>query len=140
VTKLLSIDASPEALIACDMRGASDTLVQRLAEYRRLFDHALVERHATPTTTTFRFTARPGVAEWVRDLVTREAACCPFLSYEVVTDGEQIVWTTTGLGTSDLAVIEEFIKASAGSDDSVAIAGQLTVRGGVPVIVPTAAS
>ena len=113
MTKLLSIDASPEAPIACDMRGASDTLAQRLAEYRRLFDHALVERDTTPTTTIFRFTARPGVADWVRDLVTREAACCPFLSYEVETDGDQIVWTTTGLGTSDLAVFDELFQVSA---------------------------
>ncbi len=137
MTKLLSIAASPEAPIACDMRGASDTLAQRLAEYRRLFDHALVSRDATPTTTTFRFAARPGVADWVHDLVTREAACCPFLSYEVDTDGDQIVWRTTGLGASDLAVIDEFLQAPEEPTDSPAIAGRMTDRGGIPVIVPT---
>ena len=62
------------------MRDATDTLLERLAECRRLFDHALVERDASATTIRFRSAARPGVAEWVCDLVTREGTCCPFLS------------------------------------------------------------
>ena len=65
------------------MTYADDTLVDRLAGYGRLFDHALVGRESTATATTFRFAARPGVGDWVLDLVRREAACCPFLSYEV---------------------------------------------------------
>src|SRR5680860_1070580 len=78
---LLSILASPEAPIACDMTAAEDTLAQRLAEYRRLFDHALVQRESTESRTTFRLADRPGVRDWVLDLVRREAACCRFLSY-----------------------------------------------------------
>ena len=96
MTKLLSIAANPDAPVACNMTGAEDTLTDRLAEYRRLFDHALIGRTSTDTTTTFRFRARPGVREWVLDLVRREAACCPFLSYEVDLEGDQVVWTTSG--------------------------------------------
>ena len=96
MTKLLSITAPPDAPVACDMTAAEDTLADRLAEYRRLFDHALLGRESTATSTTFRFAARPGVREWVLDLVRREAACCPFLSYEVDLAGDEVVWTTTG--------------------------------------------
>ena len=99
MTKLLSITAHPDAPVACDMTGAEDTLADRIAEYRRLFDHALLGRESTDTATTFRFAARPGVREWVLDLVRREAACCPFLSYEVDLEAgrrPEIVWTTSG--------------------------------------------
>lgn len=138
MTKLLSITAPPDAPVACDMTAAEDTLADRLAEYRRLFDHALLGRESTTTSTTFRFAARPGVREWVLDLVRREAACCPFLSYEVDLAGDEVVWTTTGgLGASEMAALDEFLAGPA-ADSSDAIARQLTDRGGVPVIVPAA--
>jgi hypothetical protein len=114
MTKLLSITANPEAPIACDLSSSPDTLEERLAEYRRLFEHALVGRASTPTATTFRFAARPRVAEWVRDLATREAACCAFLSYEIELDEEddEIVWTTSGgLGASELSILDKFLTA-----------------------------
>ena len=41
MAKLLSIVPRPDAPIACDMTSATDTLAERLAEYRRLFEHAL---------------------------------------------------------------------------------------------------
>ncbi|MGH3347775.1 MAG: hypothetical protein ACRDO4_12410 [Nocardioides sp.] len=118
MTTLLSITAHPEAPVACDMTGADDTLVDRLAEYRRLFEHALLSRESTDTTTTFRFAARPGVREWLLDLVRREAACCPFLSYEVADEGEQLVWTTTGPGASEMAVLDAFLSGTEGATDS----------------------
>jgi hypothetical protein len=136
VTKLLSITARPEAPVACDMTGAEDTLVGRFAEYRRLFDQALLDRESTDTTTTFRFAVRPGVSDWVLDLVRREAACCPFLSFEVDQDGEEVVWTTSGgLGAPEMAVLDELLAGGAGDSSSTA-ARQLTDRGGVLVIVP----
>lgn len=108
MTTLLSITARPDAPIACDMSTATDSLAERLAEYRRLFEHALVGRESTPTTTTFRFAARPGVADWLRDLTTREAACCGYLSYEINQDVEEIVWVVSGdVGTSELALVGE---------------------------------
>jgi hypothetical protein len=110
MTKLLSIAPRPDAPYACDLSSASDTLAQRLAEYRRLFEHALAGRESTATATTFRFSARPGVREWVCDLAKREAACCPFLSYEIDEEGEEIVWTTAGgLGASEMDILDEFL-------------------------------
>jgi hypothetical protein len=124
MAKLLSIVARPAAPIACDMTIATDTLAERFAEYRRLFEHALTSRESTATATTFRFAARPGVREWVCDLAKREAACCPFLSYEIDEQGEEIVWTTAGgLGASEMAILDEFLDGPeliAGSSDAIA--------------------
>ena len=124
MAKLLSIVPEPDAPIACDMTTATDSLAERLAEYRRLFEHALTSRESTATATTFRFAARPGVREWVCDLAKREAACCPFLSYEIDEQGEEIVWTIAGgLGASEMAILEEFLdgpESIAGSSDAIA--------------------
>lgn len=136
MTTLLSITARPDASVACDMTGAEDTLAERLAEYRRLFDHALLGRESTEASTRFRFARRPGVTDWVLDLVRREAACCPFLSYEVEEAGDEIVWAVSGgIGASGMAVLGDFLTGSA-AGSSRAIARQLADRGGVPVTVP----
>ena len=124
MTKLLSIAPRPDTPIACDMSSAPDTLAERLAEYRRLFEHALTSRESTATGTTFRFAARPGVREWVCDLAHREAACCPFLSYEIDEQGDEIVWTTAGaLGAEEMDILDEFLdrtESLAGSSDAIA--------------------
>ena len=124
MAKLLSIVPRPDAPIACDMTSATDSLAERLAEYRRLFEHALTRRESTATATTFRFAARPGVREWVCDLAKREAACCAFLTYEIDEQGDQIVWTTSGgLGASEMAIFQEFLDGPepiAGSSDAIA--------------------
>lgn len=143
MTNLLSSTAAADAPIACDMTGAEDTLVDRLAEYRRLFDDALLGRESTESSTTFRLAARPGVREWVLDLVRREAACCPFLSYrvdhEVDARGEQIVWTTSGgLGGSDLAMLDDLLAGTEGAGSSSRLAEQLEQRVGIPFRVPPA--
>ena len=138
MTTLLSITASPDAPVACDMTGAGDTLADRLAEYRRLFEHALLSRESSATATTFRFAARPGVRQWLLDLVRREAACCPFLSYEVADEGEQLVWTTTGLGGSAMAALDAFFSGADGANDSSTdLARELEQRTGVRVVVPS---
>ena len=141
MTTLLSITASPDAPVACDMTGADDTLVDRLAEYRLLFEHALLGRESTETATTYRFADRPGVRAWLLDLVRREAACCPFLSYEVdlaeTEDGDQIEWTTSGVGASETALLDELLRGPARpEDDSATLAHRLGERGEFPVIVP----
>jgi hypothetical protein len=113
MTTLLSITADPDAPIACDLTDAEDTLAERLAEYRRLFDHALVGRTSTETTATFRFAMRPGVREWLLDLVRREAACCPFLSYEVDVEDDEIVWAISGNHSpSELAILDDLLAAA----------------------------
>ncbi|MFC7493419.1 MULTISPECIES: hypothetical protein [unclassified Nocardioides] len=109
MTNLLSITATPDAPVACDMSSAEDSLSERMSEYRSLFDRALLGRDSTDSSTTFRLAARPGVRDRVLDLVRREAACCPFLSYEVDADDDQVVWTTSGLRASDLAVLDEVL-------------------------------
>ena len=139
MTNLLTIQPAPEAPVACDMTGAEDTLAERIAEYRRLFDHALEHRESTETTTTFRFADRPGVRDWVLDLVRREAACCPFLSYEVDLEEDHIVWTVSGgVGASDVALLDEFFANADPTGSSILIAQELEDRGGIPVIVPRA--
>ena len=139
MTKLLSITASPDAALVCDLTGADDTLAERLGEYRRLFDHALVARDSTTDASTFRFAARPGVRDWVLDLVRREALCCPFLSYEVDEADAEIWWTTIGLGATDMAVLDGFLtSAEPAADSSARLAQQLEDRGGIPVRVPSA--
>ncbi|MFI5625087.1 hypothetical protein ACIA03_16605 [Nocardioides sp. NPDC051685] len=109
MTTLLSISATPNAPVACDMTAAEDSLAERLAEYRRLFDQALLARESDETSTTFRFADRTDVRAWVLDLVRREAACCPFLSYEVDAEGEQIEWRTAGIGATDIAILDELL-------------------------------
>ena len=146
MTTLLSISARPDAPIACDMTAAEDTLVGRLAEYRRLFDHALVARESSATATTFRLAARPGVRDWALDLARREAACCPFRSYRVDEVGDEIVWTTSGgLGASQISLLDEYLASpdppasvplSSVADGSQAIADHLGAAG-FTVIVPT---
>jgi hypothetical protein len=73
----------------------------------------------------------------VCDLAYREAACCPFLSYEIDQEGDEIVWTTTGgLGASEMVILEEPLygpESLAGS--SVAIAQRFQDQG-LHVIVP----
>jgi hypothetical protein len=91
----LIIEATPDAPVACDMAGAPDTPEERLAEYGRLFEHALVGRQRTGEGVVLTLAAKPGVPEWLTDLVRREAACCPFFSYSVVFEDDRIVWTTT---------------------------------------------
>ena len=51
MTTLLHLQASPETPIACDMSTATDTMGQRLREYQRLFEQALIrrERRAAPS-------------------------------------------------------------------------------------------
>jgi hypothetical protein len=137
MTKLLSLAARPDAPIACDMSSAPDNLAERLAEYRRLFEHALTSRESTATATTFRFVARPGVREWVCDLAKREAACCPFLSYEIDEQGEEILWTTTGgLGAAEMGIRDDFLdgpESVVGSSDAIA---QRLEDQGLHVIAP----
>jgi hypothetical protein len=79
-------------LIACDMTGATDTLAERMDEYRRLFTRSLLGRSRTSTGIRFRFRADPGLEDWVRDLARREKACCAFFSFTVCASGDEVWW------------------------------------------------
>jgi hypothetical protein len=108
-TQVLLIEARPDAPIACDMTGAGDTPEERFAEYGRLFAHALIDRQRTSDGVVFTFAAKPGVTDWVADLARREAACCPFSTYDVASDGARVVWRTSSQAAPMVqAFLDEF--------------------------------
>jgi hypothetical protein len=123
MTDLLHLPARAGAPIACDMRDASDTPDERLAEYARLFEHALVRRRRDERSVTFAFRAASGTRERVEGLARREAACCPFLDYRVETTGDEVLFTianpVAGLeGAAAAAALDAFhaLPDQAGSD------------------------
>lgn len=81
------------APIACDMSRARDTPEDRLAEYRELFQRALLERERRDDAVVLVFTA--DAREQVEDLARREHDCCPFADYRVEAGGDRVRWTTT---------------------------------------------
>jgi hypothetical protein len=87
--------SSPQPLV-CDMTNAPDSMDERMAEWGRLFEHALAGRERTEGAVIWRFTARAGVEEWARDLAAREAACCGFLTYTVTVKDGQVVYRIDG--------------------------------------------
>src|SRR5262245_28199771 len=96
MTDVLHLPPKPDAPIACDMTGAVDTPEQRLAEYRRLFDAALVRRERGEHAVALTFRASPSTQATVESLARREAACCPFADYRLQTTDDEIVFTITG--------------------------------------------
>ena len=95
MSDLLHIPARLDAPVACDMRTAVDTPDERIREYARLFESALVGRERRPGSVVLTFRADPDVRAWVEEMVRREAACCPFVDYRVETVGDEVIWTTT---------------------------------------------
>jgi hypothetical protein len=96
MTQLFHFEPEPDAPIVCDFTDAPDTPDERLAEYGRLFKTALVSRERTTDSTILTFNAGEGVAAWVADLAAREAACCPFMHYDITSDDTEIRWVTSG--------------------------------------------
>jgi hypothetical protein len=105
--------------IACDMTDAPDTPQERMAEYDRLFGRHLISRERTADGIRFRLRADEGVEAWVRDLLVREKACCPFFDFELATDDGILRWDITVVD-DDLArsVLDEFYRTTetAGED------------------------
>jgi hypothetical protein len=109
MTDLLVSDETPGAAIACDMSSARDTPEERIAEYVRLFAHALVDRERAGDALEFRFAAKPGVAEWVADLARREAACCPFFSSHVSSSEDRVTWRVSSqAGPAAQSMLDEW--------------------------------
>ncbi len=95
--------------VACDMSTARDTPPERLAEYRRLFDQALLSRERTAQGIRFRFRAGEGVEAWIRDLAAREKACCAFFAFDVAAEGDVVRWdAAVADNPAAQAVLEEF--------------------------------
>jgi hypothetical protein len=99
MTNVLHLPARADAPIACDMSTASDTPDERLAQYGRLFERALVRRDRHHHSIVFAFRATPGTRAQVEDLARREAACCPFLDYRVEATGDEVSYTITNPST-----------------------------------------
>ena len=107
MSTLFQFTPLPDTPIVCDFAGASDTPEERLAEYGRLFKAALIGRVRTDDGVILTFAPGEGVAEWVADLAAREAACCPFMSYDIsATDGE-IRWETSGAAVAQ-PILDEY--------------------------------
>jgi len=111
MTCVLHLPARADAPIACDMSTASDTPEERLAEYQRLFEHALLGRERRDDSVVLSFRTGPGTREAVESLVAREAACCPFLDYRVEALGDELRWTTTGDSRPGVDVILDSLYA-----------------------------
>jgi hypothetical protein len=101
VTNVLHLQAQPAAPIGCDMSAAADTPDERLREYTRLFERALLHRQRRADAVVFSFRADLDTRQAVDDLARREAACCPFLDYRVETVGDEVIWTITNTIAGD---------------------------------------
>ena len=64
--------------LVCDMTSAADSPQERMDEYGRLFQQALLGRGRSSDGLTFTFRGDNGVEPWVRDLSRRESECCAF--------------------------------------------------------------
>ena len=95
MTDVLHIPAQVDAPIACDLSTAEDTADERLADYQRQFERALLRRERREDSVVFTFRADGGTREALHDLARREAACCPFLDYRVEAIGDEVIWTTS---------------------------------------------
>lgn len=93
MTTVEHLPARGDAPIACDMSTAPDTPEERLAEYRELFERALLARERRDDAVVLTFSA--DAQEQVVSLARREHACCPFVDYRIELAGRQLVWTTT---------------------------------------------
>jgi len=110
MTDALHIPARTGAPIACDMSTAEDTADERLADYQRQFERALLRRERREDSVVFTFRADGGTREALHDLARREAACCPFLDYRVEAIGDEVIWTTGNrLTGSERAGVDAFL-------------------------------
>jgi len=112
MTNTLHLQARPDTPIACDMSTATDTPDERLHEYERLFEQALIRRERRADSVVFWLRAEPEIRASVDALVRREAACCPFLDYRVETVGDEVIWTTANPVTGEArAAIDVYLDA-----------------------------
>jgi hypothetical protein len=110
MTNVLHIPAQLDAPIACDLSTAEDTAAERLADYHRQFERALLRRERREDGVVFAFRADGGMREALHDLARREASCCPFLDYRVEAIGDEVIWTTSNhLTGSERASVDVFL-------------------------------
>jgi hypothetical protein len=102
------LPAFSEAPVACTLGGGQ--LAGRAEEFRALFAW-LIAAERMPKGFRWTFQSGPGVERRVRELARREHLCCPFLSFAVSTQGEQVIWETRGPEHAE-DVIGEFFALS----------------------------
>jgi hypothetical protein len=89
--------------IACSLSPAER--VERGHELRELARRALVGRDREQDAVVLTYRSAPGVEEVLRDLINREAECCPFLDFELGPDDRKLslrVSAPPGEGMLDL--------------------------------------
>jgi hypothetical protein len=95
--------AAPAAPLICT---GDQTLVRlQLDGYRAAFEQ-LVRTEVVPNGFRWIFRAEPGLTDRLRTLAEREAECCRFLSFDLGTDGDLIIWEITA-EASAAAVLAE---------------------------------
>ena len=135
MTNTLHLQGQTDVPIACDMSTARDTPDERIAEWRELFENALLGRGRRADRVVLTFRADPGRREQLEDLAQREHACCPFLDLRLEDVGEELIWTTTNVLTGDdRAHIDAFLEALYALPDHAAsdmegMLGQLAEHG-----------
>ena len=75
---------SPRPRAACSLKPHERA--DRMGEFARLFSDALLSSRLDASGLVLSLAPRPGVIAAIRDLLAREARCCPFLTSEVVED------------------------------------------------------
>lgn len=73
---------TPRARAACSLNPHERA--DRMGEFAGLFSDALLSSRLDASGLLLFLAPRPGVVAAVRDLLAREARCCPFLHSEVV--------------------------------------------------------
>jgi hypothetical protein len=112
MTDVLHIPAQLDAPVACDLSSAADTAEERLADYQRQFERALLRRERREDGVVFAFRADGGTREALHDLARREAACCPFMDYRVEAIGDELIWATSyPLTGTERAGVDAFLDA-----------------------------
>jgi hypothetical protein len=122
--------------IVCDMTDATDTVPERLAEYRQLFRESLVGRERTAAGIRLRFRADPGVEDHVRDLAAREKACCGFFDFEVAAVDGEVRWDAEVVDDPIARqILEEFYEFPDTIADEPAVLRDRFVEAGLQVVV-----
>lgn len=131
--QLIDIQPKPDAPLVCDFTDAPDTPEKRFDEYSRLFRAALIKRERTADSMVLTFANDAGVADWVTDLVKREASCCSFLSFEVNADNSAVRWKTSGTPDAQ-RVLDELYRLADVTDPSPEVDLDAHSQPAIPVV------
>jgi hypothetical protein len=93
-----------ELPIACSLSGAE--LAQRLERWRALEKRALIGAERTAAGASQRYRADAAVETELRDLISLEGECCPFLEFRLERRDEELVLEVSGPPGADQVVAE----------------------------------